>query len=158
MRVRQPKPASSLHCLGRLRALSGRRPTSSAITWRSRWICFWRAMWLTARLEYWMSFCRLVTCHIVAGSLPVRVPDVDREHERVLPRVVVEHRLDRGVRQDAAIPVELAVDAHGREGRRQRARGHHVADVERHVAAVEVAHLAGADIGGPDGQPGVACG
>ena len=70
-------------------------------------------------------------------------------------RVVVEHRLDRRVRQDAAVPIELAVDAHGGEGRRQRARGHDVADVERHVAAVEVAHLAGADVGGADRQPGL---
>ena len=31
---------------------------SSRITWRSRWICFCRAMWLSARLAYWMSFCR----------------------------------------------------------------------------------------------------
>ena len=40
------------------------------MTWRRRWICFWRAMWLAARLEYWMSFCRFITCQIVSGSGP----------------------------------------------------------------------------------------
>ena len=46
------------------------RSTSSATTWRSRWSCFCRAMWLTARLEYWMSFWRFITCQIVSGSGP----------------------------------------------------------------------------------------
>src|SRR5918994_1376253 len=48
------------------------------------------------------------------GSL--RVPDMNREHDRVLPWVIVEHRLDGRVRQNAAVPVEIAVDAHGWKG------------------------------------------
>ena len=46
------------------------------------------------------------------------VPDIDREDQRVAARLVVEHRLDGRVRIDAAVPVRLAIDAHGAEGRR----------------------------------------
>ena len=77
---------------------------------------------------------------------------MDREDERVAARVVVEDRLDRRVRQDPAVPVEVAVDANGRKGGRQRARGHHVADGKRHVAAVEIAHFAGAHFRRADGE------
>ena len=38
--------------------------------WRRWWICFCRAMWLLARLAYWMSFCRAATCQSVSGSVP----------------------------------------------------------------------------------------
>src|SRR5213079_3278158 len=97
-------------------------------------------MWLSARLAYWMSFCRPITCQIDSGSSR-RLPDVGGEDERVAPRVVVENHLERRVGVEAAVPVRLAVDAHRRKPGRQRAGGHHVVDAERHVAAVEVAHL-----------------
>ena len=32
--------------------------------------CFCRAVWLTARLAYWMSFLRFSTCQMVSGSDP----------------------------------------------------------------------------------------
>ena len=38
--------------------------------WRMRWSCFWRAMWLSARLEYWMFFCRPSTSQIELGAGP----------------------------------------------------------------------------------------
>ena len=84
------------------------------------------------------------------------VPDVDGEDHRVAARLVVEHRLDRRVGVDAAVPVRLAVDAHRRERRRQGTRGHDVVGVERLVAAVEVAHLAAARIDRAHRQPRVA--
>ena len=40
------------------------------MTWRRRWVCSWRAMWLATRLEYWMSFWRCITSHMVSGSGP----------------------------------------------------------------------------------------
>ena len=43
----------------------------------------------------------------------------------------------------------------GRKGRGQGARGHHVAQSSAIVPAVEIAHLAGADVGGADRQPGL---
>jgi hypothetical protein len=52
-------------------------------------------------------------------------------------------------------PVRIAVDAHGRKRGRQRAGGEHVVEVHRLVAAVEVAHLAVADVDGADGEPRV---
>ena len=96
------------------------------------------------------------TSHIVSGSGADRVPHVHGEDQRVAARVVVEDHLGRRVGEDAAVPVELAVDAHGRERRRQRARRHDVLDADLHVAAVEVAHLAGAHVRGADGQPRLA--
>ena len=44
-----------------------------------------------------------------------RVPQVHREDQRVLARIVVEDHLGRRVGEDAAVPIELAVDAHRRE-------------------------------------------
>ena len=80
------------------------------------------------------------------GLRPTLMPHVDREDERITPRVVVEHRLDRRVGVQAAIPVRHAVDAHRRERRRQRARGHDMLDAEGLFTAVEVAHLAAAHV------------
>ena len=87
-------------------------------------------MWLATRLEYWMSFCRLSTSQIVSGSVAHRIPQMHGEDQRVLARIVVEDRLGRRVGEDAAVPVELAVDAHRRERRRQRAGRHDVLDAD----------------------------
>ena len=84
----------------------------------------------------------------------LRVPDMDGEDQRVAARSIVENRLDRRVRENPAVPVKIAIDAHGRESRRQRARRHYVTNGEGHVPAVEIAHLARADLGRPDGQSG----
>ena len=46
------------------------------------------------------------------------VPQVHGEDQRVDARVLVEDDLRRRVGKDAAVPVQLAVDAHGRERRR----------------------------------------
>jgi hypothetical protein len=44
-----------------------------------------------------------------------------RKDQRIAPRVVVENRFGRRVRENAAVPVEVAVDARRGERRRQRA-------------------------------------
>jgi hypothetical protein len=41
------------------------------------------------------------------------VPHVDGEDQRVLPRVVVEDRLGGRIGENAAVPIELTVDANG---------------------------------------------
>ena len=56
------------------------------------------------------------------------VPHLVGEHDGVAPRIVAEHRLDRRVGKDAAVPVGLAVDAHRGKGRRQRGGRKHVAE------------------------------
>ena len=48
------------------------------------------------------------------------VPDMHGEDERVSARKVVENRLDRRVRQDPAVPVQIILDAYGGESRWQR--------------------------------------
>ena len=79
--------------------------------------------------------------------------NLHREHDGIAPRIVVEHDLDRRVGIEAAVPIGIAVDADRREARRQRAGGEHMVERDRHVAAVEIMHLAGAHIDGADGQP-----
>ena len=77
---------------------------------------------------------------------------MDGEDHRVAARLVVEHRLDRCVRVDAAVPVGLAVDAHRRKRRRQRAGCHDVLQADRFVATVEIAHFSVLDVHRADGQ------
>ena len=72
------------------------------------------------------------------------------EDQRIPAWIVVEHSFRRRVRQDAPIPIELAVDPHGGKGRRQRARRHHMLHRQFAVAAVEIAHFAGADMSRAD--------
>jgi hypothetical protein len=80
------------------------------------------------------------------------IPQMYGEDQRVPARVVVKHRFGRRVRQDAAVPIKLAIDAHRRKCRRQRARRHNVFDAELAIAAVEIPHLAGPNMGRADGQ------
>src|SRR6266446_147412 len=49
---------------------------------------------------------------------PGWIPHVDREDQRVSARNVVEYRLGRGVREDPAVPIQLAVDTNSGECRR----------------------------------------
>ena len=83
----------------------------------------------------------------------VGVPHVDGEDDRAPSREVVKHGLDGRIREDAAVPVEFAIDPHRRKCGRQGAGRHNVTDVDRLVAAVEIPHLRRADIGGADRQP-----
>ncbi len=85
-----------------------------------------------------------------------RIPQMHREDQRVLARIVVEDRLGRRVGENAAVPIELAVDAHGRKRRRQRTGRHDVLDADLGFAAVEVTHLAGAHVRGADREPRLA--
>src|SRR5260370_39420673 len=47
------------------------------------------------------------------------IPEVDGEDERVPARVVVQYHLSGGIGEDAAVPIQLAVDAHRRKCRRE---------------------------------------
>jgi hypothetical protein len=77
---------------------------------------------------------------------------MDREDQGIAAGIVVEDHLGRRVGEDAAVPIKFAVDAHCRKGRRQGAGGEDVLDANGHVAAIEIAHAASADMGGTDGQ------
>ena len=52
---------------------------------------------------------------MVSGSSPVGLPEMHREDQRVAARMIVEDALGRRVGENAAVPIELAVDAHRRE-------------------------------------------
>ncbi len=99
-----------------------------------------------------MSFMRDVDLDHVARQVAARAPQVDLEGERVGARAGVEHPLQRRVRDDAAVPVELAVDLGRREARRQRAAGDHVLRADLVGGVVEVDEVAGPDVGGADAE------
>src|SRR5262249_11073123 len=62
----------------------------------------------------------------IAGKLATRAPEVDLEGERVLPLAVLEDPLQRGIGDEAAVPVVFTLDLDCRKTRRQGAAGHHV--------------------------------
>lgn len=78
------------------------------------------------------------------GLRPARVPDLHRENDRALSRIVVKDHFDRGVRINAAVPVRLSVDADRRKGRRNGGRAEHVIETDHLLLAVEIAYLAAA--------------
>ena len=79
--------------------------------------------------------------------LAARREQVDLEDQAAPPPRLVEHVLQRRVGDDAAVPVELAVDLDRREARRQGAAGHDVARIEATgIAGVEVPEVAVPDV------------
>ena len=83
---------------------------------------------------------------------PDGVPHMHGKHERVAPRIVVKDGFGRRIGKDAAVPIMLAIDAHGRKRRRERARSQHMLDVDLGLEAIEIAHLARLDVRGADRQ------
>jgi hypothetical protein len=51
----------------------------------------------------------------------MRVPEMDNEHQRITPWVVIEYCFHWRVRQNPTIPIKISVDARGGKCRRQRA-------------------------------------
>src|SRR6516165_2657859 len=82
------------------------------------------------------------------GLRPRGIPHVDRKDQRIAPRMVIEDGLGRRVGEDPAIPVEIAVNANGRESRWQRSGSHDVLYPDLGRATVEIAHHTGAHMGG----------
>ncbi len=92
----------------------------------------------------------------IARQLAAGAPQVDLEGERVLARPGIEHPLQRRVGDDAAVPVELAVDLGGGKARRQRAAGHDMGGGDLVRLVVEIGEVAGPDVGGADAEAGLA--
>ena len=78
----------------------------------------------------------------IARKLTARAPKVDLEGDRVLPRPVLDHPLQRRVRDKAAVPVEFTFDLDRREAGRKRSAGHHVLGPDRMRFIVEVDEIA----------------
>src|SRR5258707_614851 len=82
-----------------------------------------------------------------------RIPHMRGKDQRVPARVVVKHDLGGSVRQNAPVPVELAIDTDRRKRRRQSARSKNMLYRNVRRPAVEIAHLAGAHMGGANRKP-----
>src|SRR5713226_1943246 len=82
-----------------------------------------------------------------------RIPHVYGKDQRVFAWIVVEHDLGGSVRKNAAVPVKLSLDTDRRKRRRQSARSKNVFYRNVRHSAIEVAHLAGPHMSGPNGEP-----
>src|SRR5690242_12684560 len=85
-------------------------------------------------------------------KLPVRAPEVDLEGERVLARTLLDHPLQRCVRDETPIPVVFALDLGRRKARRQRAARHHVLRADLVRAVIEIDEVAGAHVYSADAE------
>src|SRR6266850_233500 len=77
---------------------------------------------------------------------PARREKVDLEDDALTLARLVDQVVERGVRSEPAIPVELAVDFQRRESGRQRAARHDVAHVQALRGRIEISHVAGAHV------------
>src|SRR5260370_19634743 len=71
-----------------------------------------------------------------------RIPHMRGKDQRVPARVVVKHDLGGRVRQNAPVPVDVAVDTYRRKRRRQSARSKNMSYRNLSYPAVNRAHLA----------------
>lgn len=86
----------------------------------------------------------------------IGIPHMCRKYHRVAAWVVIENHFAGGVGKNAAIPVQIAIDANRWESRGQGARCHDMSNRQAGVATVEIAHLAAAQMRGSHGKPGFA--
>ena len=62
----------------------------------------------------------------IAWQVAARAPQVDLERDRVLAGVARDHPLQRRIRDETAVPIELAIHLDGRTTGRQRPARHDV--------------------------------
>ncbi len=101
-----------------------------------------------------MSLCRAEHVLHVARQHAARAEQVDLEHQRVEPVVLVEQMLQRRVGDDAAVPEMIGADLHHRQGRRQRAARHDVLRLDLLLGIVEIDEVAGQHVDGADREAG----
>jgi hypothetical protein len=82
----------------------------------------------------------------IAGQHAAGAEQVDLEHERVPPIVLVEQMLQRRVGDDAAVPEMIGADTHHLQRRQQRAAGHHMFGLDHFLLVVEIEEVAGQHI------------
>ena len=88
----------------------------------------------------------------IAGKFAARAPEIHLKRERVLARALLDHPLQRRVRDEAAVPVEFAFDLHRRKAGRQRSARHHVLGPDRVRGVIEIDEIAGAHVHGADAE------
>ncbi len=81
-----------------------------------------------------------------------RAPQIDLEGERVARRTALEHPAQRCVRDQAAVPVVLALDLDRRKGRRQGAARHHVLGADAVGGVVEIDEVSGRHVDRTDAE------
>src|SRR5215470_15104537 len=92
----------------------------------------------------------------VLGSIASRREEIDLKGERAAPRKALHYVTQRGVGDEAAIPIALAVDLDRREAWRERAAGHHVLWPNDLARIVETHKVTGAHVDCANAEPGFA--
>src|SRR5271154_1532333 len=103
------------------------------------------------RLEYVISFCRVLTSAMLRGNLP-RDDHRSTWNERVALRLGADHPKQWRVGDDAAIPIMLTLDLNCGKCRRQRAAGHDMLRPDVMPGAVKGNEIAGPHVDGADTQ------
>ena len=88
----------------------------------------------------------------IAGNLAARAPEIHLKGQRVLARALLNDPLQRRVRDEASVPVELALDLDRRKAGRKRSARHHVLGSDRMRFVVEVDEIAGAHVHRADAE------
>src|SRR5262245_1712046 len=88
----------------------------------------------------------------IARQLAARAPQVDLEYERVQAGIALHHPLQRRVRDETAVPIELAIHLDGGTARRQRSARHDVFGPDRVGRRIEIHEVAAANIDRADAE------
>ena len=99
-----------------------------------------------------MSFSRSCASRIESGSCPRALNRSTWKTSRSSIFSLVEHVVERRVRDEAAVPVMLAVDLDRRKSWRQCARGHDVLRADLLFRVVEIGEVAGAHVHRADAE------
>ena len=78
--------------------------------------------------------------------LAARAEEIDLEHQELVLGAPVEHVLERGIGDDAAVPIRFAVDLDRRKGRRHGPARHDVLRPDHAIEIVETFRISGAHI------------
>src|SRR5262245_15580353 len=92
----------------------------------------------------------------IARQLAARTPQVDLEYERVEAGIALHHPLQRRVRDETAVPIQLAVHLDGGTTGRQRAGRHDVLGPDLVGGGVEIHEVAAANIDRAHAEPHLA--
>src|ERR1700751_2360960 len=88
----------------------------------------------------------------IARQFPARAPQVDLKCEGVFAWSSIQNPLQWRIGNEAAIPIEFAVDLSGGKSWRERAAGHHMRWSDLVCGVVEIDEVPGCDIHGTDAE------
>lgn len=86
----------------------------------------------------------------VSRHIAARTEEIDLEYECVMRQPGVEHVYERGIRDEAAVPVKLSLDFDWRKGWWQRRACHHMGGGDLALRVVEINEVAQTNVDGAE--------